>query len=243
MENLEETINALSVNLLLLATVVLIVLAFISLKIKKPKEGTKKVLFTGIAAAIIIPTIYMIISTLYLNLISSSRGPVHWHADIEIWACGTEVNLKDPIGWSNKIGTPILHEHNDKRIHMEGVVVRPIDASLGRFFNVIGGGLTPTAMWVPTNNGMVSIQNGNNCLAGVPGELQVFVYQTDKDEYYAQQKLTNPQDYIISPDMNVPAGDCIIVEFDSPKSRTDKICRSYSVAEQIGKLKGEKNSY
>lgn len=240
MMDLEHIIAGYSWNILGIATIVLILLAGISLRIKKPKAHTKKILFLGIVGAVLVPTLYLISSTIYLNTVSSSKGPVHWHADIEIWACGKEINLKDPTGWSNKIGTATLHEHNDKRIHLEGVVVKPDDASLGKFFRVIDGEISPTSITIPTNEGMVSLQNGMSCDPGQPGELQVFVFQTDKEQHYTQQKLVNPGEYIISPYSAVPAGDCIIVEFDAPKLRTEKMCRSYKVAEQIGKLKGEK---
>lgn len=245
MNNLEELIASSSVMILVSATVLLFLLAGISLKLKKLSKLTKKILYIAICLAVLLPTLYLAISTVYLNTISSSKGPVHWHADIEIWACGKELDLKDPTGWSNKIGSPTLHEHNDKRIHLEGVVLSPQDASLGKFFRVIDGNISQSSLTVPTTTGDVSLQNGMTCLTdGRPAELQVFVYQTDKNQYYSQRKVQDPATYRISPESAVPAGDCVIVEFDSPKDKTDKLCRSYRVAEQIGKLKGEKaNGY
>ena len=242
MMDLEHIIASYSWKILGFASLILLVLAVVSLSIKKPKPFIKKVLFLSIITAVIIPTLYLISSTVYLNSVSSSKGPVHWHADIEIFACGKEINLKDPTGWSNKIGTATLHEHNDKRIHLEGVVVKPDDASLGKFFRVIGGGISPTAVSIPTNEGVVTFENGMDCASGEAGELQVYVYKTDSEQYYTQQKLTNAGEFIISPYSSVPAGDCIIVEFGVPKDRTERICRSYAVAEEIGKLKGDRNN-
>ncbi len=238
---LEETIANTSVNILIGATILLGIFAGISLHIKHLKEGMKKFLFGGILAVAVIPTLYMSIATIYLNSVSASGGPVHWHADIELWSCGKEINLKDPVGtFSNKIGTPTLHEHNDKRIHLEGVVVHPEDASLGKFFRVIGGELTQTSVIIPTNEGAMNLTNGSMCPNGQEGQVQVFVYQTDKENYYTQTKLPNPQQHLIAPHSGVPPGDCIVVEFGTPKERTDKICRSFKVAEKIGKLKGER---
>ena len=189
-----------------------------------------------------LPTLYMIVSTVYLNTISSSKGPVHWHADIEIWSCGKELELQDPEGsFSNKIGTATLHEHNDKRIHLEGVVVEPHDASLGKFFRVIGGEITPTSITVPTNTGPAVLTNGTMCPNGEQGTVQAFLFRTDDDGYYTQTKLADPQDHIIAPYSTVPEGDCIIVEFGASKARTDRLCQSYEVALEIDKLKGEKN--
>ena len=239
--DLEAQIAQLSFNILLVASVLLAILVTISLRTKHPSDHLKQFLFFSIIAAVILPTLYLIGSTIYLNAVSASKGPVHWHADIEIWNCGKEVELKDPEGMlSNKIGTATLHEHNDKRIHLEGVVVHPEDASLGKFFKVIGGELNSDSVVVPSTNGQLPLTSGSICPDGQEGQVQVFAYQTDKDNYYSQKKLENPGEYLISPYSVVPPGDCIIVEFGPVKSRTEKLCRSYKVAETIDKLKGER---
>lgn len=235
MENLEEVIRHYALNSVWIASLILLILAGISLKIKKLSASLKKILFFSIVATIAIPTLFMVVSTIYLNTISSSKGPVHWHADIEVWSCGKELDFVDPTGLSNKIGTPTLHEHNDKRIHLEGVVLKESDASLGKFFKVIGGGITSTSLTVPTTNGIVNNQSGQLCDNGESGMVQVFVYKT-VDGKYTQMKVREPDKYIISPESAVPDGDCIIVEFASEKLSTDKLCRSYKVAEKIGKL-------
>jgi len=216
----------------------LILWAIICLKIKNWTPGLLTTFYILIALTTVLSTAYLAFSTINLNVTSSSGGPVHWHADFEIWNCGTEVNLKDPTGaWSNKIGTATLHEHNDKRIHLEGVVVERTDASLGRFFQVVGGEINSQFAIVPTNEGPLKLINGQSC-NGKPAALQVFAYRvTGKN--YRQEKVANPESFIIAPQSQVPSGDCIIVEFDNPKSKTDKLCRSYQVAKQIGKLGAE----
>jgi hypothetical protein len=237
---MEQTLSAYSIYVLFLGIIFLLLFALISLKAKKIKPEGKRTLFGAIAVCVLTPTLILILTTIYLNVSSISHGPVHWHADFEIWKCGQEISLKDPKGLSNKLGTSTLHEHNDKRIHLEGLVMDKNDASLGNFFNVIGGELVNKKLSVPTNEGVLTLQNGMNCGNQVR-ELQVFVYKTDKDGYFYQQKLKDPQNYIISPESNVPPADCIIIELDTPKDKTNKFCRSYKVAEEIGKLKGEKN--
>ena len=96
----------------------------------------------------------MAVSTVYLNVKSDSGGPAHWHADFETWVCDNQIELRDPTGFlSNKIGTSVLHEHDDQRIHLEGVVVDDkVDASLGKFFHVVGGALTAEALVAPLNS-------------------------------------------------------------------------------------------
>lgn len=239
MDNLESTLSNYSLMVLGLGAFLLVVLAIISLKTKHLSHEAKKILFLSVIVATLVPTVVMAASTIYINVISSSNGPVHWHADFEVFACGQEFDLKDPKGLSNKIGTATLHEHNDKRIHLEGVVLTPPDASLGKFFEVTGGELTNDHVSLITNDGLKTFKTGDMC-GDKSVDLQVFLFQTDKDGYYTQQKLSDPAKHIIAPYSSVPSGDCVIIELDAPKDKTERICRSYAVAEKIGKLKGEK---
>lgn len=241
--DLESAIAQTSYNILMVACVVLAILVIVSLKTKHPSQHLKQFLFISIIIAVAVPTLYMSIATIYLNNVSISKGPVHWHADIDIYNCGKEVNLQDPQGvLSNKIGTATLHEHNDKRIHLEGVVVHEDDASLGKFFRVIGGEITPSSITVPTDGGKLPLVSGSMCPDGQEAQMQVFVYQTDAELYYTQKKLEDPASYLISPESVVPPGDCIIVEYGPVRDKTDKLCRSYKVAmdPKVQKLKGER---
>lgn len=234
--DLELVIRTLSVRVVVIASILTILFILIA----SFKKSHSHYLFAGIVLTVISASVFLIGSTIYLNVVSSSKGPVHWHADTQIWACGQELDLEDPKGrLSNKIGTATLHEHNDKRIHLEGVVVSPEDASLGKSFSVIGGDINSQSLVVPTTEGKKSFLNGQKC-ADKTAEVQVFAYRALDNGLYTQKKLANPNDYKISPYSNVPPGDCIIVEFDSPRDRTDRMCKSWEVAIQIGRLKGEK---
>lgn len=217
------------------ASVILVLLILISLGVKKPKEPVKLVLFWSMAGVVCLTTIYLAAVTVWLNMISSSKGPVHWHADYEVWNCGKEIELIDPKGLSNKIGTATLHEHNDKRIHLEGVVVVPLDASLGKFMHVTGGSLAPNKMTFVTNEGEVTLESGAKC-GETETEFQVFAFKVNDDKTYTQTKLTHPSSHIIGPHSQVPPGDCIIFELDAPKDRTDRLCKQFMVAKEIGKL-------
>lgn len=243
---LEATISSLSMKAVLASGIALIVLIGLSM-VNKKRSG----MLFGLMTLIIVSTsTFLIGSTIYLNSVSSSRGPVHWHASFEVWACGQAIaahdasgneidKLKNPSGrLSNKIGTSTLHEHNDFRIHQEGVVVNPTDASLGNFLSVIGGNISAKSMVIPTTEGNASFVNGQKC-GDDEAKVQVFAYRTNPDKTYRQIKVEDPKNYIMSPGSNVPGEDCIIIEFDREKERTDKLCRSYKVANEIGRLKGE----
>lgn len=151
--NLEQQISSLSLKIVFYAAILLVVLIIMSIVIRDRKPKLKPYLFGAIALTLALPTLFMTVGTVYLNMKSESGGPVHWHAEIEFWACGTELELRDPSAFlSNKIGTSTYHEHDDKHIHMEGVVVdKKEDASLGKFMEVVGGSMTNNSVAVPLN--------------------------------------------------------------------------------------------
>jgi len=234
---LEDTIRSNSLKVAAVGSFLILLFVLLTIILKNKGGLVKKLLYAGIALPTLAATIFLSGSTLYLNLSSSSGGPVHWHADFEVWDCGQKLDLIDPEGFSNRVGSSTFHEHNDDRIHVEGVVVHPEEASLGRFFGFIGGELAENGFELPLNQGMVDRHNGDLCSDGTTGYLQVFVYKTS-GKIYTQQKLEDPEDYLLSPYGNVPPGDCIIVEFGEYKDSTDKLCDSYKLQIQKGNLYG-----
>lgn len=262
-DDLENDVAALSIRVVLVSSVIVVVLILLAWALNNRVPKLKLPLFIGLSLTMALSTLFLIGSTVYVNVNSESGGPVHWHADFEVWACGNEIEMRDPVGLSNKIGTSTLHEHNDHRIHLEGVAVdREVDASLGKFMHVADGAITDNALVVPLNPGGSYFEDevdgdgpsdqyatlidkyivpgdekgdharfisGETCGDQV-AEVQVFVYKYDgENKTYEQTKITRPQDYAITEDPNVPPGDCVIFEFDAPKSKTDKLCAQYGV--------------
>ena len=220
----------------LAASITLLFVVYAIYAEKKPHFTNKRKLFVflGIIIPVIISTIYLVGATIYINSISETGGPVHWHADFEIYACGNKIELKSPTGLSNKIGTEVFHHHGDDRIHVEGVLVKKNDVALHHFFEVIGGELTTNNIAIPTNSGLLTYSNGDSC-NGDGGELQVFVYKT-KGTTVTQEKLSNFENYVLSPESNVPPADCIIIEFDKEKTETKHICETYRIALEKGRI-------
>jgi len=220
-----------------------VIISIIAITFSKEKtEKTKWIFFLAIIIPVILTTAYLTGSTIYLNLISETKGPVHWHADFEIWNCDEKIELIKPEGFSNRVGTPVFHEHGDNRIHVEGVVVDSVEVDLHSFFEVIGGTLTNNYLSVPTNNGIIEMRDGNLC-NGNPGKLQGFLFKIKNPEdtknwVFEQRKLDDFEDYILSPYSQIPPGDCITIEFDVEKENTNKICETYKVAVQRGDLSG-----
>lgn len=267
--DLEQDIISLATNTVLIAATVVIggaiLSVFLNKKYKKLFKQLKLVLFLLMAVPIVGATLTMFTSTVYLNVKAESKGPVHWHTDLEFWACGAEIELRDPIGaLSNKIGTATFHEHNDKRLHLEGVVVKKsVDASLKKFMSVSGGYITQTSIGIPLNEvglrtATTAHQDGDihypdrftrleryisgdvkrpvlelsNSPVGCNGraaELQVFVFHYNDNNTYTQSKLNDPSSYVMRDESVVPPGDCVIVEYDIPKTRTGKLCQQYGL--------------
>lgn len=167
---------------------------------KVMNDAAKKIVYFSIIIIISLVTIYLVLTTLHLNIISLTKGPVHWHADFEIWVCGKEIFIAEPKSLlSNKQGVDLMHAHNDNRIHVEGVILDKKQASLGAFFYAVGGSISSDGIKVPTDEDLISVHEGDRCNEQ-PAKLYVFVNGN---------LIENPSSYVISPYEKVPPGDRI----------------------------------
>ncbi len=211
-------------------------LAILASLVFRLNRTEKRIAYIMIAVPVALSTFYLAAHTVYLNIVSESQGPVHWHADYEVWVCGEKLDLADPMGFENRVGSPVFHEHNDDRMHVEGVLVKVSDARLEKYFEAVGGELTADGMSYPTNAGVISVKNNDLC-NGVPGKIQVFVYKTIDNRHH-QEKIEDFLHYVLSPYSQVPPGDCIIIEFDIERDRTGRICSTYQAAINKGDIIG-----
>lgn len=185
--DIEAEINSLSINSILIASLVLVVLLVLASQIVKNKKlhYLKTPLFIAIAATIVIPSFLLMGSTVYVNTISESKGPVHWHTDIEFWVCGEEIELRDPTGFlSNKIGTSTYHEHDDKRIHLEGVVIeKEYDASLEKFMDVSDGDITNSRLVIATEETIFENDTDGDVPSGNQEAVRNFLSRNEEGLY------------------------------------------------------------
>lgn len=251
--DLATSIGDLSVALVSAAVVMLIVLVVAAVVTHERWPKFKAPIFTLIVLITVVTTLTLGGTTVALNLNASTGGPVHWGADYQLWACGNQLDLRNPQGlMGNRIGTPTLYEQNDGRIHYDGTPTNlPDEASLGKFMQVVGGELSDSSLVVPLNdqtgftgqptapeqvepyiktdrNGAsASFVNGQSCGADV-AQVQAFAYHFNPDsKTYYQTKLDHPANYELSHSSSSPPGDCVIVEFAPVKARTDHLCASY----------------
>lgn len=220
-----------------LGSAVVAIFAVIFLFYNFQNERVKTGSFAALVIVVLAVTLYLSAETVYRNIASETGGPVHWHADFEIYICGKKVNLIEPTGFSNRVGTPLLHEHNDFRIHVEGVLGEKGDASLANFFEMIGGGLSPGMLKVPTDKGEIFMRDGDFCNnSNTTGTLQIFLWETING-LAKQRKIADYPNYIIKPEALIPPGDCIIIEFvPEVKGKTEHICAQYKEAELRGDI-------
>ncbi len=209
----------------------------LALTFRSKKKLIKIILFCCISIPVTIATLYLTYTTVYLNIVSETGGPVHWHADYEVYVCDERQHLTGAKGLSNVVGEPLLHEHGDNRIHVEGVLLRKGHVNVANYFNAVGGFFNEFQFIFPTDKEVVNVKNGSTCPNGKKATIQAFVYQTH-DKIMKQSKLNDPSHYILSGESNVPPGDCIIIEFDEEKQKTDHLCESYKIALQRGDLRG-----
>ncbi len=242
---LAEMLKENSYNVVIVAAIGLIILVAYSIHAKPRKEKIKRLLFWSIAVLAVGSNLYLAGSTIYLNSVSPTGGPVHWHTDYEIWNCGEKLDLIDPTGIDNRVGTWEVHEHNDDRMHIEGTITQLKQASFHHFFETVGGEIDAGGMVYPTSKqGAYALPRTGMC-NGKRAELQVFLLQVDNPQdakkwTYGQTKLPYPEglDKIMAPYSNVPPGDCLIIEFDTPKEKTEHSCASYRAAMNRGELHG-----
>lgn len=197
--------------------VVLVIYAFI--RNQRMASLEKKLIFWLIAVPIILASLYLAGYTVYENFTSETKGPVHWHADYQVWTCGEQLDLKNPTGLTNRIGSPSIHEHNDGRIHVEGTLSEIQEADLQHYFKAIGGYLDEGRISYPNSEKTISYNNGDKCSSGEIGTLKVYVNG---------KRIDNFEKYVLYPSSYVPPGDCIIIVFDSSDSGTTSLkCASW----------------
>lgn len=186
----EAQINSFSMRTVLFASLLLIVLLIIAAKLMRRLPKVKLPLFVLIAATVLIPTVILFSSTVYLNVSSDSGGPIHWHTDVEFWACNSELELRDPSGFlSNKIGSPTFHEHNDKRMHLEGVVVdKEYDASLEKFMLLVGGKISADMLKLPVEEELFTSETDGDVVTGNTTDVQNLVVRDEKGKAVVEAK-------------------------------------------------------
>jgi hypothetical protein len=206
----------------------------------------KNILMNGFLIAVLVPSLYTAGAFVHQSQTSWSGGEIHWHADYEVMVEENneyqQLNLIDPSNFceetshesttmcslNDRTGSTKYHEHNDNRIHLEGIFKERDDAVLSAYFETFGGKLTNTELGYPTNERMVEKAEGNGetlkilIKQGVGGnrewcaiEKQSNLSQEDICRTSEGELATTPSNYVISPYKRGPTLDDIFIVYDS----------------------------
>lgn len=195
-------------------------------------DDQKTYIMIGFLASILVPTLYTAGAFVHESQTSWSGGEVHYHADYEILVDQNgeleRTNLIDPSEFcegtehestymcdiNDRTGSTEYHEHNDQRIHLEGIFKTREEASLASFFETFRGELTNSRMVYPTNEGTLEVSNdGEKSLKILvekgrqPNRYWCIVGQSeqvDTCESYGE-KASSPDNYVVSAKNQNPA--------------------------------------
>ena len=130
------------------------------------KKRNKRIVSWSVSLIIIFLIVYGIYFLFSGEKIEShSNGEVHWHSRLNVFVCGNEVLMPSPSG-EHHVGLPLLHTHEDRLIHIEGIVWKPEDITLGKYMEAIGRNFK--------GNELLDKKNGNVC-NNLPGKVKFFV--------------------------------------------------------------------
>ncbi|MFB6144171.1 MAG: hypothetical protein ABEJ98_02560 [Candidatus Nanohaloarchaea archaeon] len=199
----------------------------------------KNLLMNAFLIAVLVPSFYTAGAFIHESQTSWSGGEIHWHADYEVFVQQRgelqRLDLIDPSNYCNgymcsvndRTGITKYHEHNDNRIHLEGVFREREDATLSAYFETFNGELSNTRLVYPTNNGVVSVkENANRSLkilvrkgvanqrhwCAIGGEVPVEDRCQSADN---GEIASSPSEYVISPYKRGATLDDIFIVYDS----------------------------
>jgi hypothetical protein len=230
-------------QILLLGFFASVVLA--SASFYREKELTlrdKNVLMNGFLIVVLLPSLYTAGAFVHQSQTSWSGGEIHWHADFEVLVENESggldrLDLIDPGNFcentrhessymcsvNDRVGSTEYHEHNDNRIHLEGVFKEREDATLAAFFEQFDGKLRETELVYPTNDGVVERYQDEN------RTVKILVRKGVGNRYWcavssrvnASERCSShgrsadgPEEYIISPHSRGPSLDDIFIVYD-----------------------------
>ncbi len=141
------------------------------------KEGAKKLKKTALASLALVVGAFLVYSLITAPKVEGpyTPGPVHWHANISLTACGEPIKFpRVPPG--QMLGPEVRHLHeNDSKIHIESQVQRKEDIMVGAFLADIG---------VPFSDKQLGpFKEGNACPDGKTGKVGFTVNGAPSREY------------------------------------------------------------
>lgn len=229
------------------AVVALAILTALALWTEDQATETLKRVLMGLFLLVILGT-SLFAASAYVHQVSTSwsNGEVHYHADYEVIVQDSEgyhqLDLIDPSDFceqtehestymcrlNDRTGAVEYHEHNDRRIHLEGTFREREDATLATFFQLFGGELSNTRLVYPTNEKTWTVEeDGDRTLKiilerGVGGDrgwcgigpAETVPAEDVCIDFYTAGPARSPAEYVISPFQTGPPLDDIWIIYD-----------------------------
>ncbi len=208
----------------------------------------QRIMMGAILLIVLVPTLYAAGAWIHAMATSWSGGEVHYHADYEVVVQDEngayhQLDLIDPEEFcqqsqhestymcrlNDRVGTTEYHEHNDRRIHLEGTFKQREDATLAAFFATFGGELSNDRLVYPTNEEDWTVSDdgertvkilvkkgvgGTRHWCAIGPEETVTAEQVCNDPYTGTP-ARSPDQYIISPFQRGPTLDDIWIVYDN----------------------------
>lgn len=132
---------------------------------QKSQHRRKTLLLSGLGIILLLLAVYFFPSfTSSATRESYTASPVHWHADLQVRLCGRFYELPKPLG-EHHLGMPLLHTHEDQRIHIEGRIWKEEEITLGQYMENIG--LAFDAIH------LIDKENGDGCQDGKENKVRL----------------------------------------------------------------------
>ncbi len=263
-----------TVEFIIGGTIALAVLTVVALvKEDVLSDRGKTILMVGFLFAVLVPSVYVTGAYIHQVATSWSDGEIHWHADYEVVVQNEtdgyeQLDLIDPSRFceetthessymcrlSDRTGAVEFHEHDDRRIHLEGTFRDREEATLQAFFRTFGGSLANNYLKYPTNERMYELrETGDRTLKiavqrGVAAGRHWCMIETQDNIDRAdicrsedtEELATSPDKYVISPYQRGPIDTIFIVYDDASPQRVlndlreDGEYRGYGVVKTSG---------
>lgn len=238
-------------KVMIVAFGVLFLLLAFAAPLHKRYHFTKKHFYTTITAIIFSVTVALIVGNIVLITNSSQNGLSRRYGSIYVSACGQSVEILPQNRYSASAGNGTYTINTDGTMQYLGYM-QPgtYDASLGSFFNGIGGALSANVVTLPLGakqqreidsslqlsqfvksnilgESYLELRSGEACTLA-PSMVNIYVYSyTASSDSYERAKLTqHPENYVLS-DQTFAHRDCVVVFFGEPREAGGIDCQGY----------------
>jgi hypothetical protein len=212
---------------------------------------TKKTFFSMICVIVISVTAAMIFTQSAL-ISKSENGAINRRTgQMALFACDQQISIRPNSLLSSTAGNGSYSVTSDGYISFLGYETEPtVDATLGSFFQAIGGSISSNVATIPLNRGSralltnsssldqfsktnilgetyLELRSGESCSV-TPSMLSIYVYSYNPQsrKYEIRKIIQHPELYVLN-DRTYDKRDCIVLVFGDPRENLKSTCNGY----------------